>query len=127
MRRAYKPLVTCAAAVEQRAVKPEGEVPGMSAYLDSLKWNSDGLVAVIAQVGWVLRRRSAMHAGRASNAGACRPRRSAALAPRCFGLCSILDAHRSALLAPPQHVDTGEVLMQAYADRNAICETLQTG
>eukprot|EP01025_Chloroclados_australasicus_P031548 TRINITY_DN31865_c0_g1_i1.p1 TRINITY_DN31865_c0_g1~~TRINITY_DN31865_c0_g1_i1.p1 ORF type:complete len:293 (+),score=23.60 TRINITY_DN31865_c0_g1_i1:13-891(+) len=25
-----------------------------------------------------------------------------------------------------QHVDTGEVLMQAYADRNAICETLQT-
>eukprot|EP00877_Chromochloris_zofingiensis_P009038 jgi/Chrzof1/4388/Cz14g11090.t1 len=26
-----------------------------------------------------------------------------------------------------QHVDTGEVLMQAYADRNAICETLQTG
>ncbi|GBF97761.1 hypothetical protein Rsub_10186 [Raphidocelis subcapitata] len=46
----------------------------MSAYLDSLRWNSDGLVAVIAQ-----------------------------------------------------HIDTGEVLMQAYADRNAICETLQTG
>jgi len=46
----------------------------MSAYLDSLKWDQNGLVAVIAQ-----------------------------------------------------HVDTGEVLMQAYADRNAICETLQTG
>jgi phosphoribosyl-AMP cyclohydrolase len=30
-------------------------------------------------------------------------------------------------LFSPQHVDTGEVLMQAYADRNAICETLQTG
>lgn len=74
MHRVYRPLVTCAAAVEQRAVKGEGEVPGMSAYLDSLKWNKDGLVAVIAQ-----------------------------------------------------HVDTGEVLMQAYADRNAICETLQTG
>jgi len=39
-----------AAAPQQQDVKPEGEVPGMSAYLDSLKWNSDGLVAVIAQV-----------------------------------------------------------------------------
>ncbi|CAL8470789.1 g10331 [Coccomyxa elongata] len=45
----------------------------MSSFLDSLKWNRDGLVAVIVQ-----------------------------------------------------HVDTGEVLMQAYADRAAICETLQT-
>lgn len=26
-----------------------------------------------------------------------------------------------------QNVDTGEVLMQAYADRNAVSETLQTG
>jgi phosphoribosyl-AMP cyclohydrolase len=26
-----------------------------------------------------------------------------------------------------QHVDTGELLMQAYADRAALCETLQTG
>lgn len=25
-----------------------------------------------------------------------------------------------------QHVDTGEVLMQAFADRAAICETIQT-
>lgn len=25
-----------------------------------------------------------------------------------------------------QHVDTGEVLMQAFADRAAICETMQT-
>lgn len=70
----WRSLVTRAAAVEQRAVKAEGEVPGMSAYLDSLRWNGDGLVTVIAQ-----------------------------------------------------HVDTGEVLMQAYADRNAISETLQTG
>ncbi len=35
------------------------------------------------------------------------------------------------MLGPPlcsaQHVNTGEVLMQAFADRNAICETLQTG
>jgi phosphoribosyl-AMP cyclohydrolase len=26
-----------------------------------------------------------------------------------------------------QHVDTGEILMQGYADRAAIAETLQTG
>jgi phosphoribosyl-AMP cyclohydrolase len=26
-----------------------------------------------------------------------------------------------------QHVDTGEVLMQAFADRAAISETMQTG
>ncbi len=30
-------------------------------------------------------------------------------------------------VAIAQDVDTGEVLMQAFADRNAICETLQTG
>lgn len=40
-----------AAAQQQQAVQPEGEVPGMSAYLDGLRWNNDGLVAVIAQVG----------------------------------------------------------------------------
>jgi len=28
---------------------------------------------------------------------------------------------------PLQHVDTGELLMQAFADRDAVCETLQTG
>lgn len=67
--------MTCSVATAPpQSVKPEGDVPGMSAYLDSLRWNKDGLVAVIAQ-----------------------------------------------------HVDTGEVLMQAFADRNAICETLQTG
>ncbi|KAI8473236.1 MAG: bifunctional phosphoribosyl-AMP cyclohydrolase/phosphoribosyl-ATP pyrophosphatase [Monoraphidium minutum] len=74
MKRSHTPRVTCAAAVEQRVVKPEGEVNGMTAYLDSLKWDSNGLVAVIAQ-----------------------------------------------------HVDTGEILMQAFSDRNGICETLQTG
>lgn len=43
------------AAAPRNAVRPEGEVPGMSAYLESLRWNSDGLVAVIAQAraaGW---------------------------------------------------------------------------
>jgi len=31
------------------------------------------------------------------------------------------------LRRPLQHVDTGELLMQAFADRDAVCETLQTG
>ncbi len=31
------------------------------------------------------------------------------------------------VVAIAQHVDTGEVLMQAFADREAINETLQTG
>lgn len=52
---------------------PEADTNGMSAWLDGLKWDTGGLVAVIAQ-----------------------------------------------------HVDTGEVLMQAYADRAALNETMQT-
>jgi hypothetical protein len=55
-------------------VQPEEDIHNMSAFLDSLKWDSNGLVVAIAQ-----------------------------------------------------HVDTGEVLMQAFADRNAVLETLQTG
>lgn len=56
------------------SVRSEAEVDRMTPFLDSLKWDSNGLVVAIAQ-----------------------------------------------------HVDTGEVLMQAFADRNAINETLQTG
>lgn len=41
-------LVCNAAAVE---VQPESTVPGMSSYLDSLRWSKDGLVPVIVQVG----------------------------------------------------------------------------
>lgn len=69
-------LYACRAVEEQQqsvVVQPEAAVPGMSAYLDSLKWSKDGLVPVIVQ-----------------------------------------------------HVDTGELLMQAYADRAALSETLQT-
>lgn len=62
------------AAAGPAAVLPEGEVPHMTAFLDGLKWDSNGLVVAIAQ-----------------------------------------------------HVDSGEVLMQAFADRAAVCETLQTG
>lgn len=31
------------------------------------------------------------------------------------------------VVAIAQHVDTGEVLMQAFSDRAAVSETLQTG
>ena len=55
-------------------VQDESTIEGMTAFLDSLKYDSNGLCVAIAQ-----------------------------------------------------DIDTGEVLMQAFADRNAICETLQTG
>ncbi len=63
-----------AAAAAPRPVRLEAEVPGMTEFLDRLKWDANGLVVAIAQ-----------------------------------------------------HADTGEVLMQAFADRAAVCETLQTG
>eukprot|EP00195_Chlamydomonas_chlamydogama_P009882 CAMPEP_0202904574 /NCGR_PEP_ID=MMETSP1392-20130828/30106_1 /ASSEMBLY_ACC=CAM_ASM_000868 /TAXON_ID=225041 /ORGANISM="Chlamydomonas chlamydogama, Strain SAG 11-48b" /LENGTH=264 /DNA_ID=CAMNT_0049592261 /DNA_START=171 /DNA_END=965 /DNA_ORIENTATION=+ len=62
------------AAAAPAVVKPEKDVEGMTRFLDSLKYNSDGLVAVLVQ-----------------------------------------------------HVDTGEILMQAFADRAALNETMQTG
>lgn len=68
------PQAAAAASAATPAVRPEAEVPGMSEFLDRLKWDSNGLVVAIAQ-----------------------------------------------------HADTGEVLMQAFADRAAVCETLQTG
>eukprot|EP00879_Flechtneria_rotunda_P011546 GHRR01012060.1.p1 GENE.GHRR01012060.1~~GHRR01012060.1.p1 ORF type:complete len:313 (+),score=84.63 GHRR01012060.1:374-1312(+) len=65
---------SCQAQANTVTVQPESAVPGMTAYLDKLRWSSNCLVPVIVQ-----------------------------------------------------HVDTGELLMQAYADRAAISETLQTG
>ena len=62
------------AAAAAAAVRAEADVPAMPAFLDSLKWDGNGLVVAIAQ-----------------------------------------------------HVDTGEVLLQAFADRAAVSETLQTG
>lgn len=119
-------------------MKPEADVAGMTAYLDSLRWNSDGLVAVIAQVGGCkpLRAAEAPVRARAGRSGrptaphAARAAQNALQAGRRLRRMHVRDA-RAHALAPrfpvPQHVDTGEVLMQAYADRNAICETLQTG
>ena len=61
-------------AHSQVEVRPESAIDGMTSFLDSLKYDAQGLCVAIAQ-----------------------------------------------------DIDTGEVLMQAFADRNAICETLQTG
>jgi phosphoribosyl-AMP cyclohydrolase / phosphoribosyl-ATP pyrophosphohydrolase len=45
-----------------------------------------------------------------------------------FNRKQVLEHSRSdETLAVVQHVDTGELLMQAFADRAAISETLQTG
>jgi hypothetical protein len=41
---------SASSAAPSAAVKPEAEVPGMSAYLDSLRWSKDGLIPAIAQV-----------------------------------------------------------------------------
>ena len=68
------PAAAEAAAPAAAVVRPEADVPHLSAFLDGLKWDSNGLVVAIAQ-----------------------------------------------------HVDTGEVLMQAFADRAAVSETLQSG
>jgi len=38
------------AAVAEPAVRGEQDVPGMTAFLDGLKWDAAGLVAVIVQV-----------------------------------------------------------------------------
>jgi len=40
----------CQAVESQQQVQPEAAVPGMTTYLDSLRWSKDGLVPVIVQV-----------------------------------------------------------------------------
>lgn len=60
--------------IVEASVMDEAAIEGMTPFLDSLKYDSNGLCVAIAQ-----------------------------------------------------DIDTGEVLMQAFADRSAICETLQTG
>lgn len=83
----------------------EQQVPGMTSFLDSLKWNRDGLVAVIVQV-------NAFQSSTTTN-----------VLHRLVRGHLYIDTFVAVSL---QHVDTGKVLMQAYADRAAICETLQT-
>ena len=40
----------CSAAAPAAAVAPEQDVDGMAEFLDSLKWDANGLVAAICQV-----------------------------------------------------------------------------
>jgi hypothetical protein len=44
-------MSTSSAPVHETRIELEHDVPGMSKFLDSLKYNPDGLVAVMAQVG----------------------------------------------------------------------------
>ena len=66
-------IIEKSSAESSQVVLAADKVKGMQQFLDGLKYNSDGLVAVIVQ-----------------------------------------------------HVDTGEILMQAFADRSALNETMQT-
>jgi len=40
----------CSAAAPAAAVAPEQDVDGMAEFLDSLKWDANGMVAAICQV-----------------------------------------------------------------------------
>lgn len=40
----------CLAAQQPIELLAENDVPGMTSYLDSLRWSSDGLIPVIVQV-----------------------------------------------------------------------------
>lgn len=98
----WSPGLTASAityACGDKTVKPEHDVPGMAGFLNSLKWDSRNLVTVIVQVSCQL------------------------LARIMRRKLPLICVRRRAL----QHIDTGEVLMQAYADRAAMSETLQTG
>lgn len=44
------PLAVSDTPLAAKQVLPEADVPGMSAFLDSLKWDNNGLIAVVAQV-----------------------------------------------------------------------------
>lgn len=107
-----KSLAASSASAHLKKVQAEQNVPGMSKFLDTLKYDKDGLVAVIVQVCscWSL----GLHGG--------------CLVPCTshHAQCKLVYKRYSCLFAM-QHIDTGEVMMQAYADRAAINETMQTG
>lgn len=66
-RRNVKLVCRAAAATERPAAKPEAEVPGMTAFLDSLKYDRDGLLAVIVQVRVAAGEATALHAAPADH------------------------------------------------------------
>jgi phosphoribosyl-AMP cyclohydrolase len=134
-------LPVCRAVEEQQqqqsvAVQPEAAVPGMSAYLDSLKWSKDGLVPVIVQVCAAQGVYSSTGHQQQGTKHQPWAQPGTWLAHACIAghmYLSLLSDHfpsaitgNCLLLLLLQHVDTGELLMQAYADRAALSETLQT-
>ena len=151
-RNAWKPTqrsssqLCCAveAGQQQQQVQPEAAVPGMSAYLDSLRWAKDGLVPVIVQVRPDVHAR--MHAKQMGAAVLMQNHHQPGHLDRSPPPCCCCARSPRAPASPPatdvcqyshfsvyvcvcvcaQHVDTGELLMQAYADRAALNETLQT-
>lgn len=55
-------ICNAGAAAPKPTVRSEQEVPGMAMFLDSLKYSSDGLVAVIVQVTGALMLQALLHA-----------------------------------------------------------------
>jgi len=91
------------------AVLPESQIPGLAQFLDTLKFDSNGMLVAIVQVS--------------------RFEFEILFFPRSSSSSSFF-SHLFSLSpsSPPfQHIDTGELLMQAFADRAAVSETLQTG
>jgi phosphoribosyl-AMP cyclohydrolase len=113
-----------------RPLAPEADVPGMSAYLDGLRWSSDGLVPVIVQVRSMQPASPAWLAARTLvvTSSSCTSRGFLWAQMRSPRKVKQLNDIAARTAAPPtsQHVDTGELLMQAYANRAAVSETLQT-
>ena len=88
-------------------VRAEADVGDMTEFLDTLKYNDAGLVAAIVQVT------------RCTMIACLRLRhilRYFLIWMSCAHGCNAT-----------QDIDTGEILMQAFSDRAAISETLQTG
>jgi len=155
------PRTATRASASKVDVKPEADVEGMTAWLDSLKYNSDGLVAAIVQVtakppsvgalcasggppwsrsdvppasslplppmGRCVTQPSSKRRDR-PNAGTEAPSGGPWGAPSPGGQGTGAPPTAALPHGPaPQHVDTGEVMMQAFCDRAAVSETLQTG
>ncbi len=137
---------SAAAAVAEPAVRGEQDVPGMTAFLDGLKWDSAGLVAVIVQVCPIrcmttcsVSRTTLSHTAELSlkvlHCESQPGEQHFTYPPSCscvtvpWAHCVVHKGSQQQLsdAAAAQHVDTGELLMQAFADRAAVSETLQSG
>jgi phosphoribosyl-AMP cyclohydrolase len=95
------------AAAPPTSSSGKAESHDLDAFLDTLKWDASGLVVAIAQArarlcqGLLLTRR-----------------------PRQVG--PLTCAHGTCV-SPVQNVDTGAIMMQAFANREAVKHTLSTG